>query len=285
MKTMIPAIMLACLVGMRADSQARGQDRFYAVIFGVQDGRNRCREAHTFAHFARVRTEFAEVELVDQATISWLPTSGIVRLYRRPEPGTNHPLKKSIEDVGPGHNIAQWGPFEIKEELFYRAKKQQQFLESGAVLYKAVDFFARPRGLATNCEHAVLDIGLNPGDRPIRTGTAHGHHGSYTVAEHLKDWMISPHKVHDWLNASLDLNRYPIARNGLTQPVQHVMAPPGQRDQAIAQADKSVRPSRNAKNPETLRKSDTAVRSTGVRPEPIDSAAASRLAAPELGPR
>src|SRR3989440_8158214 len=150
MNAVTRATLLACLVALSAGGQIRSQDKFYAVVFGVQDGRNRFNEAHTFATFVQVRPKAPEVEVVDQATISWLPRAGVVRLRYGPEPGTNHPLKKSLEDVGPGHVIAQWGPFETKEELFHRAKRQAQFLDRGGVRYKAVDFFRRPWGVAIN---------------------------------------------------------------------------------------------------------------------------------------
>lgn len=208
------ALVIACLFAVHAGSEVRAQDRFYAVIFGVQDRRNRCNEAHSFATFVHVRQKPPHVEIVDQATISWLPRAGVVRLRYRAEPGANHPLKKSLDDIGPGRAIAQWGPFEIKEELFHRAKRQAHFLERGGVFYKAMDFLTRPWGRAINCEHAILDIIRNPGQRIIRTGTARGHHGSALVAEHLKDWMIDPHITQDWLNAPLGLDRYAIAKKG-----------------------------------------------------------------------
>ena len=41
-------------------------------------------------------------------------------------------------------------------------------LSSGGILYKAVDPFSRPAGVAINCEHAICDIALNPGERKAR---------------------------------------------------------------------------------------------------------------------
>src|SRR5438128_7610299 len=150
MKTTPRAMLLACVVGMQGGPEPRGEDRFYAIIFGVEDRFNRFNEAHTFATFVHVRHEPQRILIMDQATISWLPTSGIVRLRRRPEPGTNHSLKRSLEDVKPRSTIAQWGPFEIQEELFHRAKKHAHFLDCGGLLYKAVDPVKRPRGIAVN---------------------------------------------------------------------------------------------------------------------------------------
>lgn len=197
-----------------AGSTAHGQDNYYAIIFGEQDGGNRFCEAHTFATFVRVRLDIDGPQTVDQATISWLPAAGKVKLLKRAEKGRNYTLEESFALVKPGHRVAQWGPFEIQEELFDRAKKQAALLSSGAILYKAVDPFARPAGYAINCEHAVCDIGLKPGEVIVRTGTAHGHHGSYLVSMHLRSWMIEPGVTHDWVNRTIKLDQYAIAKGG-----------------------------------------------------------------------
>ena len=209
---MLRFIWIAGLFLLLTASAARGQDKYYAVIFGYQDRSNRCCEAHSFATFVQVRQEPTGPEIVDQATISWLPAQGVVKLFKRGERGKNHTLKESLESVKPGHAVAQWGPFEIKEELFHRAKKQENFLSSGGVLYKAMEPFARPAGVAVNCEHAICDIGRNPGEPHIRTGTARGHHGSYLVAVHLRSWMIEPGVAHAWLDRPLGLDQYAIAK-------------------------------------------------------------------------
>ena len=216
MKTKVWAVLLACVLGVYAASEARGQDKFYTVIFGVQDGPNRFTEAHSFATFVRARRQ--PVRILDQATISGLPAFGVVDLRNPPEKGTNHSLKKSLELVSSVQSIAQWGPFEIKEELFDRAKKQEKFLREGGTLYKAVDFTTRPAGVAVNCEHSISDIVRNPGEPFVRTGTARGHWGSFLVAGHLKHWMIDPNVVHDWLERPLGLDNYRIARKGWGWP-------------------------------------------------------------------
>jgi hypothetical protein len=210
--TMLRNISITCLYMLLTCTAVRGQDKYYAVVFGLQDRNNRCCEAHSFATFVQVRQALAGPQVVDQATISWLPARGIVKLFKPAERGFNHSLEESLASVKPGHTVAQWGPFEIKEELFHRAKKQAHMLSSGGVLYKAVDPFARPAGMAVNCEHAICDIALNPGEPVVRTGTAHGHHGSYLVAMHLRTWMIEPGVKHDWLNHPLGLDQYAIAK-------------------------------------------------------------------------
>src|SRR5262245_10200556 len=145
---MMRNVVIAAVLLLLTGSAARGQDTFYAIIFGEQDGRNRFCEAHTFATFVRVRVEAEGPEVVDQATISWLPAAGRVKLFKRAERGRNYTLEESFALVKQGHRLAQGGPFEIQEELFDRAKKQAAFLCSGAILYKSVDPFARPAGRA-----------------------------------------------------------------------------------------------------------------------------------------
>jgi len=123
--------------------------------------------------------------------------------------------------------VAQWGPFEIQEELFDRAKKQAALLSSGAILYKAVDPFTRPAGYAINCEHAVCDIGLRPGKAIERTGTAHGHHGSYLVATHLRSWMIEPGVSHDLGEPHAQAGSVCDPEGGLGLSRPGIMEPPG----------------------------------------------------------
>ena len=218
--------LIACVLLPALGSAARGQDRFYAIFFGEQDGRNSICQAHSFATFVRVRLEAAGPEIVDRATISWLPASGTVKLIKRAEKGRNYTLEETFALVKPGHSVAQWGPFEIREELFDRAKKQEAFLSSGGVLYKAMDPLSRPAGVAINCEHAICDIGLRPGESIVRTGTAHGHQGSYLVATHLRSWLIEPGVAHAWVARSLKVDQYTIAKGGWDYQGPARMEPP-----------------------------------------------------------
>jgi hypothetical protein len=90
--TMLRNISIACLYLLLTCSAVRGEDKYYAVVFGYQDRNNRCCEAHSFATFVQVRQAITAPEVVDQATISWLPARGIVKLFKRAERGINHPL-------------------------------------------------------------------------------------------------------------------------------------------------------------------------------------------------
>jgi hypothetical protein len=255
---MIRYSVIACVLSLVASSAARGQDHFYAIIFGEQDGRNRFCEAHSFATFVRVRLEPAGPEVVDRATISWLPAAGKVKLFKRAEIGRNYTLEESFALVKPGHRVAQWGPFEIQEELFDRAKKQAAFLSSGGVLYKAMDRLSRQAGVAVNCEHAISDIALRPGESIIRTGTAHGHHGSYLVATHLRSWMVEPGVAHDWVARSLKLDQYVIAKGGWDYQGPGRMEPPNMAVASGAVPQKTY-PTAERKTEETAKPADVVV--------------------------
>src|SRR4051794_17139216 len=95
MKIKAIVVLMVCFCGFRAGPDSPCQDKYYAVVFGVQDRRNHFREAHSFATFVRARRQ--PVRILEQATISWLPASGTVDLRNPPEEGTNHPLKESLE--------------------------------------------------------------------------------------------------------------------------------------------------------------------------------------------
>lgn len=237
---MIRNSVIACVVLLALGSAARGQDRFYAIFFGEQDGRNRICQAHSFATFVHVRLNATGPRIIDRATISWLPASGTVRLFKRAETGRNYNLEETFALVKPGHSVAQWGPFAIQAELFERAKKQEAFLSRGGVLYKAMEPFSRPAGVALNCEHAITDIGLRPGESIVRTGTAHGHHGSYLVATHLRSWMIEPGVAHVWVARSLKLDQYTIAKGGWDYQGPARMEPPSVAVARVAVADIAV---------------------------------------------
>src|SRR5438132_499827 len=102
-------IGISVVLLLYACSAAQGQDKFYAIIFGQEDGKNRFCEAHAFATFVRIRLEAAGPEIVDQATISWLPAAGRVKLLKRAERGRNYTLEESFALLKPGHSVAQWG--------------------------------------------------------------------------------------------------------------------------------------------------------------------------------
>ena len=96
-----------------------------------------------------------------------------------------------------------WGPYQINKDLYDRALKQEARLNSGLVLYKAVDRRFRP-GTASNCIHAVADLDMDNG--LLHSGQGRGDAASHQVAQHLNRWIIHPEQTHAWVASRLGLN-------------------------------------------------------------------------------
>ena len=104
--------------------------------------------------------------------------------------------------------MSAWGPYSIKKDLYDRALKQKARLESGAVLYRAIDLKALlNREENCNCIHAVSDIA---GDEVLATGTAHGEAASALVVRHLQPWINSPGETHPWVSDGVGLKNQPV---------------------------------------------------------------------------
>jgi hypothetical protein len=171
---------------------------YYMVVFASEPDSSRAQESHTFASFvkaSRKADEDKEERLEAVHTISWMPGNLRVAIVRRrPEQGINLDLPATLrwaESVGA--RVYAWGPYQIKEELYERARRQEAILNSGAVLYKAVDEKFRP-GPASNCIHAVSDIDMDNG--VVHVGREWGEPASRAVIEHLRRWIIDPDRTH-----------------------------------------------------------------------------------------
>src|SRR5438045_3719207 len=122
--------------------------------------------------------------------------------------------------------------------------------------------FGQEDGKNRFCEdHAICDIGLRPGESILRTGTAHGYHGSYLVTMHLRNWMIEPGVSHDWVARSLKLDQYAIAKGGWEYQGPGRMEPPSI---AVAGGAAQRKADPTAK-PKTEKKADPAAVASGAR--------------------
>lgn len=209
------SVWLAVLLLSLGSTSGYSIDRYYMSVFGVQDSLNRFTTAHTFGVFVHAKEEGDDPAQypLNIRVISWLPASEKVYLFKKAEPGRNHLLEESLSvPAKEGRSIAQWGPVEIKKELFDRASVQVTALNQKKILYKAYDQGPRQKGIATNCEHAVSDIDTDHGLLP--TGTAHGFRGSRMVALHLRRWVLGPleHPELIWLEKRLGLTQFPIRK-------------------------------------------------------------------------
>src|SRR6266849_8471790 len=193
--------------------EARADESYYMIVYGAQRTPNVPRFTHTFATFVKATGEGDDKSKykIEEHTISWIAkTKEIVVARARPEPGVNLCLEDSLRlAVALEEKTSMWGPFEIKKELYDRALKQIDRLESNKVEYKAIDRRFRPES-AINCIHAVSD--LDADDGLLDVGTASGDEASRAVAGHLRRWMIKPEKTHDWVGTRIGLDDHSITR-------------------------------------------------------------------------
>lgn len=183
-------------------------DSYYMVIFSEQPhGGANPWVSHTFATFIRAgSTGAGRRTALEVHTISWLAATGNIRLFRTAEPGRNFSLRYSLERaLAPGLRISRWGPYRIEPELYHRALIQIDRLESGQVLWKALD--RDQRLCAFNCFHAIADLDSDRG--LLRTGCAWGDHATWLVVQHLTRWIIEP-EPDESVWSLLGLDDYPI---------------------------------------------------------------------------
>src|ERR1700687_729114 len=146
--------------------EARADESYYMIVYGAQRTPNVPRFTHTFATFVKATGEGNDKTKykVEEHTISWIAkTKEIVVARAKPEPGVNLSLKESMDLAASlEEKVSMWGPFEIKKDLYDRALKQIDRLESAKVGYKAIDLRFRPE-TAINCIHAVSDLDADDG--------------------------------------------------------------------------------------------------------------------------
>jgi hypothetical protein len=197
-----------------ASTQSRAQEvneSYYMTIFSAQANSRDPRRTHSFATFVKAigTDDSAKDSPIEIHTISWMPQSlDIVILRRRPELGANLDLQSSLRWAkSMNSRVSMWGPYQIDKQLYDRAVEQESRLNSGQVLYKALDRRFRP-GTASNCIHAVSDLDIDNGI--LHTGPGRGDEASNMVAQHLNRWIIDPEQTHAWVASRLGLTDQPI---------------------------------------------------------------------------
>ncbi|QDV38617.1 hypothetical protein [Tautonia plasticadhaerens] len=192
---------------------ARGEERYYVLIFGSQSHPKLPRYTHTWATFVRAVGEGPDPSgwAIEHHTISWLPTTLDVRVWNLvPEPGINLDLDESIGAVrSTNQRIAMWGPFQIVPQVYARSLGVRTILESGAAQYRAI---STPRNLLiSDCIHAVAacDPIFGRDHYPlIRIGKP----ASRFIAREVMTRSPFDQAANDnaWLIARLGLDRYPV---------------------------------------------------------------------------
>jgi hypothetical protein len=221
MRTHISLVRRKCFLGaalvlasMFAPTAQAADESYYLIVFAAQRAPTTPRYSHTFATVVKATengTDRSKYK-VEEHPISWIAKSKEIVLARaKSEPGVNLSLRGSLRLAASlDETISMWGPFEIKKELYDRALKQIEVLESGKLQYKALDVRFRPE-TAINCIHAVSDLDTDQG--LLDTGAACGDEASRMVANHLRRWMVKPETTHTWLIKRLGLEDYAITRH------------------------------------------------------------------------
>jgi hypothetical protein len=97
--------------------------------------------------------------------------------------------------------------------VFERVKRQAAFLESGAIGYQCADGVGESahRGTGCNCVHALTDVDPEC-DRACYPLRRYGHSGSINAVRGFAERgaFLDPEVKHEWLNALLGVDGYPI---------------------------------------------------------------------------
>lgn len=191
------------------------ESRYYVMIFGCEAPRKLPRNAHTWMTIVKATPKDGAKDEYDvmAQTISWMPRTLQVRILRfRPECGVNLTLPQSLRlACSLGACIAMWGPYEINPtvavDLYEKTEKQIARLNSGRVLYKAVDPDGSAAYYVCNCIHAVTDLD-GVGRRNVNYDEVErwGIDASYNLARRM--WSanrIDTSTTHNWLIEALEI--------------------------------------------------------------------------------
>ena len=200
----------------------RPGEHFYVLMFASQSAPKFPRWTHCWATFVHL-TDRGENRppKIESHTISWMPASFKVRPWDfHVQKGTNLGLQETLLfAMDNRERISEWGPYECRPRLYYRALVQKEFLESGRVGYQCIDDVgeAARTGDGCDCIHAMTDMDpLYPRARyPL---TRFGDTATRFVVRELRqrDILIRSDQTHDWLNAYLGLDSYPIVHRQYT---------------------------------------------------------------------
>ena len=160
---------------------------------------------------------------IETHTISWLPDSGRVRVWKIcVEPGSDVELHETIKKMlDTGQRVSLWGPYETWNGIHMHFGIQKAFLDSDAVGYQCVDDIgeAARKGNGCNCFHAISDMDPQFDRRqyPLRY---FGDEATLNIVRqiHERPILIQPHQTHDWVIDALGLECYPIVRRHYEGP-------------------------------------------------------------------
>jgi hypothetical protein len=204
-------IVVSSVLALLTTGGARAGEDFHLLMFGSQRIPNDPAYSHTYATFVK-RSWAGNVPCppgarIEAYTISWLPRTLKIRLIAMPEPGANLHLHPTIRwALANDMRVSLWGPYPIRPDLYFRAVSQVALLQSGLVLYKAVDAGYRSDDVS-NCIHAVSS--LSEGYTLHVASPGWGEMASYWVLEELEPWVLDK-RPNAGIAVAVGLSQYPI---------------------------------------------------------------------------
>ncbi len=212
----VGAVAALALV-LTSATATRAGEAYFVVVFGSQRTPNNPNYAHSWATFVRI-TGSAPCPRLEAHTISWLPANMTVRTRALlAECGQNFDLHTTIRyALDNDERVSMWGPYQIDADLYGRALGQIALLESGKVMYKAIDT-GHHSDRVSNCIHAISSI--VEGYRLRIASPWWGEPASYSITRRLLPWIVDPDqsKFH-WVATQLGLDNYPIVHRDLEDP-------------------------------------------------------------------
>ncbi|MCE9605752.1 MAG: hypothetical protein K8U03_12730 [Planctomycetia bacterium] len=198
------------------------KERYFMLVFGSQSSPKRAKYTHTWMTIVKAvpGVENAAKYDLTSHTISWLPRTLNVRILTlRGEPGVNLSLHQTLKFALCNNEcLAMWGPYEldpiVAPQIYDKSLRQISRLNSGCVLYKAVDPDHGPRSTyISNCIHAVTDLdGLSRRSNYDELRN-HGFDASqYLAGILIRSGRVDSSVTHEWVADALGLGCYPIQR-------------------------------------------------------------------------
>ena len=196
-----------------APNASKANEYYYVMIFGSQTRPKQLRYTHTWAVAVRASGQGSDLSkyALETHTISWLPRTEVVKVWRhRPEPGENLSLEATLRLMEKDRErIIMWGPFVVDKLLYGRFIAVENRLNSGKILYRAIDGDLNLD--ISDCVHAVAAV--DP-----RFGRLHyplvriGIPASRYISRQIMFLSESNQYFYDnsWLIPRLGLNRHPI---------------------------------------------------------------------------
>jgi hypothetical protein len=207
------AIFLCLAFATSAAGRATASEYYYAMIFGSQSSPKQLRYTHTWATFVKAEGEGTNANryVLTVQTISWLPKTLDVKVWsRQPEEGVNLSLEDTLQAMYANReNVTMWGPFVVRKEVYDRALRVIDIMNSGRAQYRAIS--TAQDLLISDCIHAVaaVDPVFGRDHYPlIRIGKP----ASRFMARQVMMWSVFDQAAYDnaWLIPRLGLCRYPI---------------------------------------------------------------------------